>query len=207
MNKKVCIFPQDDTTEFLTPLYDSIVSLGYRGFHCDSNEHKDEILNAVADADSIIFLGHGTSFALYGTPIDGSFTDIINSNNVSLLSGKYLLLLSCRSSEFCEHYGLKGSLSFGNMPTGQADVRAMAEEDSSFPLLTDSDIEVYNNALVNALRSSLKVADVDKMDDLYRMLLLNANIEITRCLLSKPSEHYREIADLLQDWKNDIVII
>ena len=47
---------------------------------------------------------------------------------------------------------------------------------------------------------------LDKMEDLYNKVKLYANIEITNCLLQKNTPRYREVADLIQDMKNECTI-
>ena len=47
---------------------------------------------------------------------------------------------------------------------------------------------------------------LDKMEDLYNKVKLYANIEITNCLLQKNTPMYREVADLIQDMKNECTI-
>ena len=47
---------------------------------------------------------------------------------------------------------------------------------------------------------------MDKMEDLYNKVKLYANIEITNCLLQKNTPMYREVADLIQDMKNECTI-
>lgn len=41
------------------------------------------------------------------------------------------------------------------------------------------------------------------MEKLYSKIRLYANVEIGECLINKPCKMFREVADLLQDFKND----
>lgn len=199
----ICIYPKDTSTDFLFPFYEKLCSMGITGFHCDTNLNKDKVLYAIEKSEVIIFLGHGTSFSLMGTPINEERTNIIDKENVSLLCNKKLFLLSCRSAEFCESFGLNQSIGFGMMPTGVDDVFSMLNEDSNFPNLDQNDIDVYNKALVNALCLAFDLVSIDHLEELYNKFKFSVNIEITKCLLEKESPMYREVADLLQDLKND----
>ena len=108
MNKNICIYPKDPSTDFLVPLFDAICSSGFSGFHLDTNvvENKIMIFEILNNAQNIIFLGHGSSGKLYGTPYGNSLSDLITNNNIHLLKGKRLFLLSCNSDQFCEYYSL-----------------------------------------------------------------------------------------------------
>ena len=178
----VCIFPKDETTDFLLPLYDKLCSLGFKGLHVDTNDNIELVIEAIDKAKVVVFLGHGTSYSLMGTPFNGDKTNIIHKENISILKDKRIFLLSCRSSEFCETYNLYPSIGFGMMPTGLEDVHSMIDEDVNFPALEQQDIDVYNK------------------------VKLYANIEITNCLLQKNTPMYREVADLIQDMKNECTI-
>lgn len=205
MNKNVCIYPKDLSTDFLEPLFDIICSNGFYGFHSDTNvgENKTVVLDSLNEAQNIIFLGHGSSGRLYGTPYEGFLSDLITKENIYLLNGKRLILLSCNSNQFCEYYNLRPSISFGDMPTGKHDVDSQLENDPSFPRLEEGDIEVYNSALVRILSRAILSIGVDDFDRLYSKILLYTNVEISECLLNKPCTRFRDVADLLQEFKNE----
>ena len=98
MNKTVCIYPKDESTDFLSPLYDFLCEKGCEGWHKDTTENTDEAYALIKEADSIIFLGHGASDTLYGSPQDGEFTVLINETNIQvLLYGKRCFILACNS--------------------------------------------------------------------------------------------------------------
>ena len=141
MNKTVCIYPKDESTDFLSPLYDFLCEKGCEGWHKDTTENTDEAYALIKEADSIIFLGHGASDTLYGSPQDGEFTVLINETNIQeLLYGKRCFILACNSYEFCENYNLTSFIGFGNMPTGIVDVKIAMEADTTFPSLEKEDI-------------------------------------------------------------------
>lgn len=208
MNKNICIYPKDPSTDFLAPLFDAICSSGFSGFHLDTNveENKNNIFDALNEAQNIIFLGHGSSGRLYGTPYESSLSDLITEDNVHLLNGKRLILLSCNSNQFCEYYNLQPSISFGDMPTGKHDVDSQLENDPSFPRLEERDIGVYNSALVRTISRAILSVGIDNFGGLYRKILLYANVEISECLLNKQCAKFRDVADLLQEFKNECTL-
>ena len=204
MNKTVCIYPKDESTDFLSPLYAFLCEKGCEGWHKDTTENTDEAYALIKEADSIIFLGHGASDTLYGSPQDGEFTVLINETNIQeLLYGKRCFILACNSYEFCENYNLTSFIGFGNMPTGIVDVKIAMEADTTFPSLEKEDIDTYDAALVSLLIRAFNVAWLTDMEKLYSKIRLYANVEIGECLINKPCKMFREVADLLQDFKND----
>jgi len=126
MSKVICIFPQDFTTEFLRPLCEHIcMSFGAIevGFDISGEDDPHELIyNAISDAQTIFFLGHGRSDCLYASIIDND--KLIDENNISLLSGKQLFLLACNSGELIHNYGLQNAVGFGFLPTSIDDVKA-----------------------------------------------------------------------------------
>ena len=74
------------------------------------------------------------------------------------------------------------------------------------PLLLEiekEDIDTYDAALVSLLIRAFNVAWLTDMEKLYSKIRLYANVEIGECLINKPCKMFREVADLLQDFKND----
>lgn len=207
MSNTICIFPKDESTEFLLPLYNFLYSKGIDGWHDDSVKSGAIAIDLIRDAKRIIFLGHGSSRTLYGSLDNDELTDLVTPQNArELLTGKKCFLLSCNSEEFCSFYGLTHTIGFGNMPTGLRDVHAAMDNDSSFPNLEQDDINVYNKALVRALSRAFNSASLDNMDGLYAKIRLFSNVEIVECLTNKPCKMYREVAELLQDFKNECTL-
>lgn len=206
MNKTICIYPKDETTDFLFPLYEALCSNGIEGWHDNTINNTKLIYDKIQDCKGLIFLGHGTSATLYGSP-DNNLTDFITEKNVhTLLMGKPCFLLSCNSADFCYHYKLIPSIGFGNMPTGVRDVHAAMDSDASFPCLEQEDIDVYNKALVRSLTRAFSSSSLEDMHKLYTNIKLFANVEIVDCLLNRTCKMYRDVADLLQDLKNDCTL-
>lgn len=204
MSKTVCIFPKDETTDFLMPLYELLCSREVEGWHEDTVNNETIVIDKINESETVIFLGHGSSSTLYGSPNKEELTDLITHDNVhELLDGKRCFLLACNSEEFCSNYNLSNSIGFGNMPTGMRDVFIAMDNDVSFPDLEQEDVDVYNKSLVRALIRAFKTSSFEDFDTLYAKICLYINVEITECLTLKPCEKYREVADLLQDLKNE----
>lgn len=205
--RKVCIFPSDPSTDFLLPLYETLCDMGWQGWHGDSLTDGQDAFTLLESAEYVIFLGHGSSGVLYGSPKDGELTSWISKENVDvLLRGKKLLLLSCNSAQFCETYSLNSAIGFGNMPTGMLDVKNEIEFNPDFPNLEQADIDIYNAGLVRSLQRAFGIEDMEDIERLYSEIQLYANVEIVECLLNRSTNNFREIASLLQDYKNECIL-
>lgn len=59
MNKILCIYPKDQTTEFLQPIYDILVekfhAVGLMGDPTDDDEYLEKLENRVKESDLIVF--------------------------------------------------------------------------------------------------------------------------------------------------------
>ena len=86
MKKIVCIYPEDETTAFLQPLYvhicDTISAVGRNNDTTDEDDSLDNIYDEIKDAECVIFLGHGTSFILYGS----RYENVVFESNYQNLS-------------------------------------------------------------------------------------------------------------------------
>lgn len=204
MSKTVCIFPKDETTDFLMPLYELLCTKDVEGWHDDTVNNDAIVIDKIKESETVIFLGHGSSSTLYGSPNNEELTDLITHDNVhDLLDGKKCFLLACNSEEFCSNYNLSCSIGFGNMPTGMRDVFIAMDNDVSFPYLEQEDIDVYNNAFIGALMRVFNTSSLKNFESLHSKIGLYANYEITECLTQKKCKMYREVAELLQDFKNE----
>ena len=106
MNNVLCIFPKDCTTEFLNPVYEEIISIytakGLLGDPTEDDEYLEKLSSEASRADSIVFLGHGSSKSLYGL----NFNEIIceENENIDIFRGKRIILFACKSIDFIRHF-------------------------------------------------------------------------------------------------------
>lgn len=209
MKKIVCIYPEDETTAFLHPLYEHICgTLNAVGIHNDTTEDDDtldKIYAEINDAECVIFLGHGTSTMLYGSRCDNV---IFENNNHNLLEGKRLLLLSCNSNQFIKKYEKNDSIGFGFLPTSLDDARQHRKLHDIVDIenIEKIDVDCYNASLVQAL---IKTISFDTMLDLYlfkERLKFNVAKEIVDCLAKRDVPNYRTVADMLYYVYKDMII-
>lgn len=200
MNKAVCIFPEDFTTDFLRPLCNHIcatfnaVEVGY-DTSCD-DDPLEIIYNEIKDAQTIFFLGHGMSTCLYASITDN--IKLIDENNISLLAGKRLFLLACDSNQFIDKYKIANSIGFGFLPTSLDDARS-ARNFHHIPKenLTSEDVSVYKKSLVTIFINTLSKETMKDLSLLKERLLFNTSMEIVDCLINRKCPNKRIVADEL----------
>lgn len=123
MSKSVCIHPNDLTTEFLSPVYQELMKFeDIHGISGDSSDDRfyDELINVFnkPDIESVIFLGHGYSSALYGN----NLSELITEDELRTINDKSLILFACNSCQLMEKVEAKKGIGFGLIPSGQDDI-------------------------------------------------------------------------------------
>lgn len=207
MSNVVCIFPQDDTTDFLRPLCDHICvtfKAEEVGYDISGDDNQIEIIyNKTKNAKTIFFLGHGTSTSLYA-----KLNEVIlfNQTNISLLQNKQLFLLACNSDQFINTYKLSKAMGFGFLPTSLYDARHIRKlHNLRIEHLKENDIDSYNTALVNALINTLSDSTLSDSHLFAERLKFSTCEEIVRILLQRGTPNYRLVADELYYFYKDLV--
>ncbi|MBR4838352.1 MAG: hypothetical protein IK004_07940 [Bacteroidales bacterium] len=209
MSKIVCIYPQDDTTDFLRPLCDHICATFDAmevGYDISGGDNQTEIIyNKIEDVKTIFFLGHGESTCLYASIING--TQLFNKDNVSLLENKQLFLLACNSDQFINTYKLSEAIGFGFLPTSIYDARHVRKLHSMrIEHLKENDIDSYNTAIVNALINTLSEETMEDSHLFAERLKFSTCEKIVNILLQKETPNYRIVADALYYFYKDVNI-
>ena len=94
----ICIYPEDETTSFLLPVYECLSNLpnfvGYRN-NTTQPDCTRLIIDALTRADSssiVVFLGHGASNKLYGSVYpDGTKHILLDDSHIEFFS-KFILI-------------------------------------------------------------------------------------------------------------------
>lgn len=208
MNNVLCIFPKDCTTEFLSPVYKSIVSAysatGLLDDPTVDDDYLEKLDSEASQADSIIFIGHGSSRALYGI----NFNEIIceENENIEIFRGKRVILFACKSIDFIRHFKFNNAIGFGLMPTSTFDI----QPDKSFhnlPIgeLSVEDLDYIRCCIVRIWQNSLSESDIFDVRKFYNSFSFHTNVEIVNCLLNhKSAPNYRLISDVLYYMKEDM---
>ncbi len=209
MSDVICIYPQDITTDFLSPLCDFICStFGATeiGFDTSRDDDPHEAIYAgIRNAQTIFFLGHGRSDCLYASVMDND--KLIEKSNVSLLERKQLFLLACDSDQFIKNYELSNATGFGFLPTSKDDVdRRRKHHKVDISGTTQQDVDCFKAAMVNSLIKSLSKETMDDPSLFAERLRFNASVEIIDCLINTKSPNYRIVADELYYFYKDLLI-
>jgi hypothetical protein len=212
MSKIVCIYNQerDGTTAFLEPLVEHIKNMlapVIVGYDIDSEDDPLEIIyQTILDADTIFFFGHGTSNRLYASTVDN--LTLFDKNNIDLLSGKRLFLLSCNSADFIKKQRINKAFGFGMLPTSLDDARKWKNlHGIHIENFTKEDISIYNNAIVEILTHSIMVDSLEDYILLKERIKFQTSIEIVKCLTQhRNNVNYRILADLLYYFSKDIIV-
>lgn len=213
----ICIFPKDESTDFLFPIYEFLSkSDSFWGIRSDNNEELYQFvrkkIETIKDENNlIVFIGHGASNCLYGTPKNDEKIKLFEQSNIGIFANQSVFFLSCRSSEFINNIP-KGNkvngIGFGDIITEYREVIAERDTgDSSFGADINIDvIENFNDLLVNIIKDTFKYSAAQNMDlyNLFLNLKLIINKNISDILVNKNIKHYRTVADLLVDMKWDI---
>lgn len=207
MNKVFCIYPQDNSTEFLAPLYEALCEKysaeGLMGDPTDDDDYLEKLEEDCTNADTIIFLGHGCSKRLYGINLNPIICK--ENDNINLLRGKKLILFACRSADFIKEYQLKNAWGFGFVPTSLDEARSGVLHKLPICKLESVDIYYFKDAINRIWLNSLKYADVFDIHKFYSEFCFYTNVEIVKCLREQQSlPNCRLIADMLYYLKEDM---
>lgn len=214
MSRIVCVFPLDDSTNFLEPVRKVVEkelnATIVRG-DTTKEEHRNEImaqLRELTEQDTFIFMGHGASYCLYGTPQGGELQPLFEKGNLSLPKYSGSLLISCRSSDFIESQKLVNVIGFGEIPTTWEEMRKLREDDCGRYTGVDKDtISEYRNSFVNALCRALKLWSPSMpLSQLYQNIRLCVTGQIVRHLLEKRLElpQRQGLFEMLYELKQDV---
>lgn len=209
MKKIVCIYPDDDTTVFLQPLYEHICTvLNAVGIHNDTTEDDDtldKIYAEINDAECVFFLGHGTSSVLYGSRCDNV---VFENDNHGLLFNKKLFLLACNSNQFIRKNNLNDAVGFGFLPTSLDDARLTRKLHDIVDIenIENNDVDYYNTSLVQSLISTLSSDTISDFHLFKERLKFNVSREIVSCLTKRDAPNYRIVADMLHYVYKDVII-
>lgn len=197
----ICLYPTDSTTEFLRPVFERICALpDVEPFEGDSIEDDcflDNLYMALEKAESVVFLGHGSTRCLYGTSLNPLIDD--KSGNLDLLRNKKLVLFSCRSKDFIKEYNLHNGLGFGFIPTTLDDARdGRTLHKLDITILESLDLEAFKDSIIRIWIRALSEHDFSNMSKFQKSFEFYTNVEIADVLTTKHElPNYRLVADML----------
>lgn len=211
MNDILCVFPIEETTRFLNPVFEEIAKQGADVFHYDtvnSDEDLQEILtNKISASGIIVFLCHGCGTCLYGTQDETGFNgnELINRNDFQMLNGKKTIIFSCNSNGLQKNYSLSETITFGLIPSTIYEVKNAKFHKLPINELEENEVGVIQDSLVRIWERTLSTTSLLDFRSFFKAFRFNIDFEITEVLIGKRSlPHYRTIADILFYIKKDM---
>lgn len=214
MSRIVCVFPMDDSTNFLEPVriviekkLDATIIRG----DTTKEEHRKEIkaqLCELTEQDVFVFMGHGASYYLYGSPQGGELQPLFGKGALSLLNHSRSLLISCRSDDFIKSQQWVNAIGFGEIPATWEEMRKLREEDCScYTGVDEGTIPEYQNSLVQALCGALRLWNPSSpLRQLYQNIRLCITGQIVRLHLDQTlaQEQKQGLFEMLYDLKQGV---
>ena len=211
----ICIYPEDETTNFLLPIYECLNNLpnfvGYRN-NTTSPDNTRQIVDALTKADLssiVVFLGHGASSKLYGSIYpNGTKHVLLDDSHIELFSNFNTICVSCRSAEYLKESS--GTyIGFGDITSDFSEVIATRQfEDADYlNWASEEDIHMFRTLLVEALVKAINYTKCSNISSIFRITELYINKTITQLLLDKKIPNYRHIANMFYNLLEDMVCV
>lgn len=181
-NKIVCIYPIDKTTEFLLPIFERLQKesnfIDYRFDTNDTNsvnKMKDDLSN-LEQPSFIVFLGHGASYCLYGTPEENKKKVLFSADDLSLFQNHNCFFLSCRSSEYLSGKA-QSYIGFGDIPTDYLEIISERDLGDIHYMcgIDETDIELYKKYIVDIILHTIDCCGCDSLLIFYNKIKLYIN--------------------------------
>ena len=212
MRKLVCIFPEDESTDSLMPIYTQLKNMsgfiGYR-FNTLNLQKRDNLydaLNQLEEDSLLVFLGHGASNKLYGSVDENGDKQVLfDKNNTKQLRNIDFLGIACRSNEFGRNH-FQNYIGFGDITSDFSEILAERDfGDSNYMNWADEDdIINFRNLFVEAITKVILLTSCNDLFSIYKMMRLCFNKQIADLLKKKSLTNYRNIADMLFEVLNDL---
>ena len=214
MSRLVCVFPVDDSTNFLKSvrmvLEEKLGATIIRG-DTTREEHRNEISNGLhklTEQDVFVFMGHGASHCLYGSPKGGEPQPLFGKGTLSLPNRSRCLLVSCKSDDFKNSQLMANAIGFGELPATWEEVCNLRDLDRSRYWGVDEETVLeYQNCFVKALCRALELWDSSSpLYQLYQNIRLCITGQIVRHRLYKTLAQKRRqgLVEMLYDLKQEI---
>lgn len=170
MKKILVIHPQDESTDFLKPIYRDLENVTLiTGGPLWTHEN---IVKEIQEHDQVMMMGHGYPGGLFG--IGFRRPTVINSDCVQALSEKENnIFIWCNADQFVRRHNLKGF--FTGMfvsETGEALYCGLGRTEQS---IVDESNQKFSSVMNEVLKSSLEPADIFPQIEYQYGLLAKVN--------------------------------
>lgn len=202
----------DNSTLFLSKFKKEFSNI-YYSFSSDekSIQKAKELICDIEPKSLIIYLGHGSSSGLY-TP-DNTFdyqNYFIDATKANFYFDEHdIFLLTCKSNEFIKKiYKPNFSIGFGNIISSKEELDHHNKYSDIEKTLSIDEINMFNDIYIRASIKTLKLLINEKIQflDIPKYLRFQLNKEINSILLNKENKNRLELAKLVFEFRNQIVI-
>lgn len=208
------MFPMDDSTNFLEPvrivLEKKLDATIIRG-DTTKEEHRKEImaqLCELTEQDVFVFMGHGASYCLYGSPQGGELQPLFGKDALSLPNRSRCLLVSCRSDDFKNSQLMANAIGFGEIPATWEEMCNLRDLDRSRYWGVDEETVLeYQKCFVKALCRALELWDSSSpLFQLYQNIRLCIAGQIVRHHLYKTlgQDQRQGLVEMLYNLKREV---
>jgi len=214
-DKILCIFPKDQTTDFLNPiptLIEEYIGDRFELFRIDSSDESYQLalykMQNYPEGSLILYLGHGSSTGfhclLQSEGIDVVNCIFLNAQNIQRIQGKSIFALSCNSSSFLSSHHKKSKLfswlGFGDLPTENENFNIEAENKQIL-------LEKYKNILIDSvIQSIIELINTRSISKSYSILKLYLNQKMIRLAADKRDPGNKLLADIIYQTKKEVLI-
>ncbi len=208
------VYSKDKSTEFLSSIplrlkekFETKVSV-LEIVQTSNQNTIHNYIEVVPANDLVLFLGHGSSFCLYGYEKE----KIISKDHLHLFNSKNLFCFSCNSNELLRK-NFKSTLivkavGFGDIPTDIDDIQAIQEQDSlAYGKIDDIVIEQFREIITALVHDSFSDYITRGLDfvGLCNYFSIRLNKKINELILNK-SLNYKQLAGLLFQLKDEMCV-
>lgn len=213
------IYPHDATTNFLLAIPEFLIQNFSRQvsyLHLDDKTNYSITHDLIRQTDKnsiILFLGHGSSSCLHGSPENNVSGGIfVSKENLSVFNQKNLFCLSCNSNDFLRRNKKSTSIikaiGFGDLPTSWAEVIAARESDiNAYSEYTEDIISEFVEILVVLVKNSFY--DYFERNLNFTQLVAHFELHLNKTinniiLRDSRRAHNRKLANLLYNVKSEL---
>jgi len=214
-DKILCIYPEDQTTDFLNSIPISIekyIGDRFELFRIDITEESYQMalykMQSYPNGSLILYLGHGSSSGFHclqqSEGINIETCIFLNAQNIQRIQSKSLYALSCNSGLFLNCHRKKSNLvswiGFGDLPT----------EYECFPLDIENKkmhLEKYKKIIVESvILSIIELISSKSISKSYSILKLYLNQKMIRLAADRKDSGNKLLADIIFRTKKEILI-
>lgn len=210
-DKILCIYPIDQTIDFLVPIPDKLQKIFEDKFEMvriDSEE--DSYLKAIYKMETcsvntlIVFIGHGSNagFHCYDKLKNENLV-FLNAQNIKRIQKKNIFAFACNSSIFLKKFSSDTNswIGFDDLPT----------EKETFPIEFNDDnekvrlLDLYKTILIDAILFSLiELINTGSILKSFSSLKLFLNKFMIKFASNKSNEYNKKVAELIFNTKKGL---